>query len=113
MAIKAEDVVYDIKVTNLQQDRQGVAVMGSCTVTATCGSFKGQSTHTFDLLPPTEGAKLIPALEIEQTQAVPWLIAAANAPGKIGIEGMKHEALAALVRQQAPKTTAIPLAWLV
>ena len=101
------------KVTSLQKQDIGnlkdVAVFASFTATATDGDKTASVSYSVNLLEPD--AKSFTSLEqTTEAQAVEWVKAGLNAPGKIGVAGVEEE-LAAKLAAQEPVATAATLPW--
>jgi len=101
------------KVTSLQKqdidNLKDVAVFASFTATATEGDKTASVSYSVNLLPPD--AKSFTSLEqTTEAQAVEWVKAGLNAPGKIGVAGVEEE-LAAKLAAQEPVATAATLPW--
>ena len=101
------------KVTSLQKQDIGklkdVAVFASFTATATEGDKTASVGYSVNLLTPD--AKSFTSLEqTTEAQAVEWVKAGLNAPGKIGVAGVEEE-LAAKLAAQEPVATAATLPW--
>ena len=101
------------KVTSLQKQDIGelkdVAVFASFTATATEGDKTASVSYSVNLLPPD--AKSFTSLEqTTEAQAVEWVKAGLNAPGKIGVAGVEAE-LAEKLAAQEPVATAATLPW--
>ena len=101
------------KVTSLQKQDIGnlkdVAVFAGFTATATEGDKTASVSYSVNLLPPD--AKSFTSLErTTEAQAVEWVKAGLNAPGKIGVAGVEEE-LAAKLAAQEPVVTAATLPW--
>ena len=101
------------KINSLQKQDIGklkdVAVFASFTATATEGDKTASVSYSVDLLPPD--AKSFTALgQTTEAQAVEWVKAGLNAPGKIGVAGVEAE-LAAKLAAQEPVATAATLPW--
>lgn len=101
------------KINSLQKHDIGklkdVAVFASFTATATEGDKTASVSYSVNLLPPD--AKSFTSLEqTTEAQAVEWVKAGLNAPGKIGVAGVEEE-LAAKLAAQEPVATAATLPW--
>ncbi len=101
------------KVTSLQKQDIGnlkdVAVFASFTATAIEGDKTASVSYSVNLLPPD--AKSFTALNtVTEEQAVEWVKAGLNAPGKIGVAGVEAE-LAEKLAEQEPVVTAATLPW--
>ena len=101
------------KINSLQKQDIGklkdVAVFASFTATATEGDKTASVSYSVNLLPPD--AKSFTSLEqTTEAQAVEWVKAGLNAPGKIGVAGVEAE-LAAKLAAQEPVATAATLPW--
>ena len=101
------------KVTSLQKQDIGnlkdVAVFAGFTATATEGDKTASVSYSVNLLEPD--AKSFTSLEqTTEAQAVEWVKAGLNAPGKIGVAGVEEE-LAAKLAAQEPVATAATLPW--
>ena len=101
------------KVTSLQKqdidNLKDVAVFASFTATATEGDKTASVSYSVNLLEPD--AKSFTALNTAtEAQAVEWVKAGLNAPGKIGVAGVEEE-LAAKLAAQEPVATAATLPW--
>lgn len=101
------------KVTSLQKqdidNLKDVAVFAGFTATATEGDKTASVSYSVNLLPPD--AKSFTALNtVTEEQAVEWVKAGLNAPGKIGVAGVEEE-LAAKLAAQEPVATAATLPW--
>lgn len=106
---------YTWKINSLAvQDVGGlsqVAVFATFTVTAT-NELGGTSSVSYavDLL-PADAANFTPYASITEAQAVAWVKAAMDAPGKMGVAGVEAELDAALAAQgPAPVVAALPWA---
>lgn len=101
------------KITHLQKQDIGklkdVAVFASFTATAIEGDKTASVSYSVNLLPPD--AKSFTSLEqTTEAQAVEWVKAGLNAPGKIGVAGVEAE-LAEKLAAQEPVATAATLPW--
>lgn len=101
------------KVTSLQKqdidNLKDVAVFAGFTATATEGDKTASVSYSVNLLPPD--AKSFTSLEqTTEAQAVEWVKAGLNAPGKIGVAGVEAE-LAEKLAAQEPVVTAATLPW--
>jgi len=101
------------KVTSLQKqdidNLKDVAVFSGFTATATEGDKTASVSYSVNLLPPD--AKSFTALNtVTEEQAVEWVQAGLNAPGKIGVAGVEAE-LAEKLAAQEPVATAATLPW--
>ena len=101
------------KITSLQKqdidNLKDVAVFAGFTATATEGDKTASVSYSVNLLPPD--AKTFTALNtVTEEQAVEWVKAGLNAPGKIGVAGVEAE-LAEKLAAQEPTTTAATLPW--
>jgi len=101
------------KVTSLQKqdidNLKDVAVFAGFTATAAEGDKTASVSYSVNLLPPD--AKSFTSLEqTTEAQAVEWVKAGLNAPGKIGVAGVEEE-LAAKLAAQEPVVTAATLPW--
>lgn len=101
------------KINSLQKHDIGklkdVAVFASFTATATEGDKTASVSYSVNLLEPD--AKSFTSLEqTTEAQAVEWVKAGLNAPGKIGVAGVEEE-LAAKLAAQEPVATAATLPW--
>ena len=101
------------KITSLQKQDIGslkdVAVFAGFTATATEGDKTASVSYSVNLLEPD--AKSFTSLEqTTEAQAVEWVKAGLNAPGKIGVAGVEEE-LAAKLAAQEPVATAATLPW--
>lgn len=102
------------KVTSLQKQDIGslkdVAVFAGFTATATDGKRTASVSYSVNLLPPD--AEAFTALDkATEAQAVEWVKAGLNAPGKIGVAGVEAELTAKLTEQETPVTTSAALPW--
>jgi len=101
------------KINSLQKQDIGklkdIAVFASFTATATEGDKTASVSYSVNLLPPD--AKSFTSLEqTTEAQAVEWVKAGLNAPGKIGVAGVEAE-LAEKLAAQEPVVTAATLPW--
>jgi hypothetical protein len=101
------------KVTSLQKqdidNLKDVAVFAGFTATATEGDKTASVSYSVNLLPPD--VKSFTALNtVTEEQAVEWVKAGLNAPGKIGVAGVEAE-LAEKLAAQEPVVTAATLPW--
>ena len=101
------------KITHLQKqdidNLKDVAVFASFTATATEGDKTASVSYSVNLLPPD--SKSFTALNtVTEEQAVEWVKAGLNAPGKIGVAGVEAE-LAEKLAAQEPVVTAATLPW--
>ena len=102
------------KINSLQKQDIGklkdVAVFASFTATATEGDKTASVSYSVNLLEPD--AKSFTALNTAtEEQAVEWVKAGLNAPGKIGVAGVEAELAAKLAEQDVPVTTTAALPW--
>lgn len=101
------------KVTSLQKQDIGelkdVAVFASFTVTASEGDKTASVSYSVNLLPP-DAATFTALNTATEAQAIEWVQAGLNAPGKIGVAGVEEE-LAAKLAAQEPVATAATLPW--
>ena len=101
------------KINSLQKqdidNLKDVAVFAGFTATATEGDKTASVSYSVNLLEPD--AKSFTSLEqTTEAQAVEWVKAGLNAPGKIGVAGVEAE-LAAKLAAQEPVATAATLPW--
>lgn len=101
------------KINSLQKqdidNLKDVAVFAGFTATATEGDKTASVSYSVNLLEPD--AKSFTSLEqTTEAQAVEWVKAGLNAPGKIGVAGVEEE-LAAKLAAQEPVATAATLPW--
>lgn len=101
------------KVTSLQKQDIGnlkdVAVFASFTATAIEGDKTASVSYSVNLLPP-DAATFTALNTATEAQAIEWVQAGLNAPGKIGVAGVEEE-LAAKLAAQEPVATAATLPW--
>lgn len=101
------------KVTSLQKQDIGnlkdVAVFASFTATAIEGDKTASVSYSVNLLPP-DAATFTALNTATEAQAIEWVQAGLNAPGKIGVAGVEEE-LAAKLAAQEPVVTAATLPW--
>lgn len=101
------------KVTSLQKQDIGnlkdVAVFAGFTATATEGDKTASVSYSVNLLPP-DAATFTALNTATEAQAIEWVQAGLNAPGKIGVAGVEEE-LAAKLAAQEPVATAATLPW--
>lgn len=101
------------KVTSLQKqdidNLKDVAVFAGFTATATDGDKTASVSYSVNLLPP-DAATFTALNTATEAQAIEWVQAGLNAPGKIGVAGVEEE-LAAKLAAQEPVATAATLPW--
>lgn len=101
------------KINSLQKQDIGklkdVAVFASFTATATEGDKTASVSYSVNLLPP-DAATFAALNTATEAQAIEWVQAGLNAPGKIGVAGVEEE-LAAKLAAQEPVATAATLPW--
>ena len=101
------------KINSLQkQDIDGlknVAVFAGFTATATEGNKTSSVSYSVNLL-PHDAESFTPLDKVTEADAVEWVKASLNAPGKIGVEGVENE-LAEKLSVQEQTTVSAELPW--